>query len=191
MATAMDQRDGVTAVTATRYPFGSQEERRRRGGHGPARSGGGGRAPSRRHGRHSLRSAAQPMVPAAPLGAVVLACRPARLRRVGPSWASAGACRLCAFGRLRASRRIIVRASSSCFRFAFDQRPPPHDAQHQPHSPRPSPKAEGWLGRRADALRPELARSSHRRQGAAILRTPARRPGAALRASGGLRPWRL
>ena len=64
----MDQRDGVTAVTATRYPFGSQEER---GGGGPsraARGGGGGRAPSRRHGRHSLRSAAQPRVPAARLG---------------------------------------------------------------------------------------------------------------------------
>jgi hypothetical protein len=40
IATAMDQRDGVTAVTATRYPFGSREERRgRRTVRGRARRG--------------------------------------------------------------------------------------------------------------------------------------------------------
>ena len=35
----MDQRDGVTAVTATRYPFGSREERRRVDRRGCARRG--------------------------------------------------------------------------------------------------------------------------------------------------------
>ncbi len=40
MASAMDQRDGVTAVTATRYPLGSQEEKGGGGaGTGRARRG--------------------------------------------------------------------------------------------------------------------------------------------------------
>ena len=40
MAAAMDQRDGVTAVTATRYPLGSREEREEEGPAGAARGGG-------------------------------------------------------------------------------------------------------------------------------------------------------
>ena len=74
----MDQRDGVTAVTATRYPFGSREERRREDRQGPRAAGGGGRAPSRRHGRHSPRSGTRFVVlaPASRLVAVLTLLRP-------------------------------------------------------------------------------------------------------------------
>ena len=46
MATPMDQRDGVTAVTATRYPLA---RRKRRKGEGAARLRAAGAAGVRRH----------------------------------------------------------------------------------------------------------------------------------------------
>jgi hypothetical protein len=39
MAAATDQRDGVTAVTATRYPPARRKRRKERGRHGRARRG--------------------------------------------------------------------------------------------------------------------------------------------------------
>jgi hypothetical protein len=45
----MRQRDGVTAVTATRYPPWPQEKRGRVGAARPRAAGAGGPRPSRRH----------------------------------------------------------------------------------------------------------------------------------------------
>jgi hypothetical protein len=54
MAAAMGQRDGVTAVTATRYPLARRKKGRWGGGTGRSRRGPVACGPSRRHGRHWL-----------------------------------------------------------------------------------------------------------------------------------------
>jgi hypothetical protein len=84
----MDQRDGVTAVTATRYPPARRKRRKGEGRQGPRAAGGGGRAPSRRHGRHSLPSGTRSVV----LAAV--------------SWRGA-VWRCCGFGRVVCRRALI------------------------------------------------------------------------------------
>ena len=122
----------------------------RRAGLTPGSTGFGSRAPSTQPAvvsrpRHSDRSYVAPVA-----GAVAAPWLPPWFQ-VGPR-AAFGPVRCGAERPGECDTGIIVGVASACFSFRFDQRLL-HDAQHQPHSPPPSPQAEGRLGRRAGPLR--------------------------------------
>jgi hypothetical protein len=97
-------------------------------------AGGGGRAPSRRHGRHSPRSAAQPRASRQVcLGTQVVPARRCLTFAGASAWPSAAAL------RPAAASGIVVRVPRRVFVFLLINGPLRYDAQHQSHPSRPSP----------------------------------------------------
>jgi hypothetical protein len=127
---------------------------------------------SRRTGLQPVVFAALPSPTAPPVVRAVVTVRPAPWRSDAAPRPSA---RLCAsMPRVLVGQCLFAEADDVTF--------------NQPHPPRPPPQAEVRRTGRAGPLRPELARPEDRIARAAVLRTPARRPGEARGAYRRVRP---
>jgi hypothetical protein len=114
MTTVTAQRDGATAVTATRYPLAARKKGEGARRRGPRAAGGGGCAPSRRHGRHWPRFSPLRVVRARRVQLLL------RLRLCGPRRRVRGFGKHSSAAAAVRALQIIVPAFPPCFRFAFD-----------------------------------------------------------------------